>query len=246
MVTRQQEYEIQRAMAGLRVTVQKRMTSALRVVAEQYSGDPRRFRDAAIGVVQNMVKEHGAQAGEFTAQWYNALRTDEGIRGRYIARGWVGDYDAEVAETIRRAVGELFEDAPDLEHVFKSITDRASKYVADQGHETIRRNSASDPQSRGWRRVAHGETCDFCLVLVGRGGVYTRSSVRFKSHVACNCSAVPSWDPNAAEVPSIAYEASARTSALSREQRQAMNERLQAYIGQNRSELDDLRASLGS
>lgn len=233
-------------MAGLRVVVQKRMTAALRVVAEQYAGDPRRFRDAAIGVMQNLTKEYGAQAGEFSAQWYNALRADEGIRGRFVARGWIGDYDEQVAATIRRAVGELFTDAPDLSGVFASITDRASKYVADMGHETVRRNAIRDPEASGWRRVAHGETCDFCLMLVGRGGVYTREGVRFKSHVKCNCTAAPSWDANAPEVPTIAYQASARTSSMSREERQAHNERIQSYIEQNRESLDSLRSELSA
>lgn len=244
MPTPAQERELQRALAGLRVTVQKRMTAALRVVAEQYAGDPVKFRNTAIGVVQNLTKEYGAQAGAFAAEWYNAMRTDEGIRGRYVAKGWIGDYDIQVAETIRRVVGELFEEAPDIEAVLNSITERAAKYVSDTGHETIRRNSISDPQAAGWQRVAHGETCDFCLVLVGRGGVYTRSTVRFKSHVGCNCTASPSWDLSLPEVPTEAYMASARIQSLSVEQRQIMNERLQAYIEQNRAELDALRVSL--
>lgn len=246
MPTPQQEYDLQRALAGLRVTVQKRMTAALRVVAEQYAGDPTRFRDTAIGVVQNLTRDYGAQAGEFAAAWYNAMRLDEGIRGRYVAQGWIGDYDVRVAQTVRRAVGELFEDAPDVDNVFSSITDRASKYVTDTAHETIRRSSVSDPQAHGWRRVAHGETCDFCLVLVGRGGVYTRSTVLFKSHTHCNCTASPEWDSTAHEVPTEAYMASARTQSLSAEQRQIMNDRLQAYIEQNRDELDALKVSLNS
>jgi hypothetical protein len=194
--------------------------------------------------MQNLTKEYGVQAGTFASEWYNAIRLDEGIRGRYVAKGWIGDYDAQVAETIRRAVADLFTDAPDLSHVFQVITERAAKYVADMGHETIRRNAARDPQARGWKRVAHGETCDFCLLLVGRGGVYTRESVRFKSHVKCNCTASPSWDQNAPEVPTIAYEASARTSTMSREERQIVNERIQGFIEQNRSELNTLRSDL--
>lgn len=233
-------------MAGLRVTVQKRMTAALRVVAEQYAGDPRRFRDAAIGMVQNLTREHGAQAGEFAAQWYNALRSNESIRGRYIATGWIGDYDIEIAATIRRAVGGIFEEAPDLDHVLSSITGKAAQYVSDTGHETVRRNAVRDPQARGWKRTAHGETCDFCLMLVGRGGVYTRSSVQFRSHGGCNCGAAPSWDPNAVEVPEIAYQASASTHSMTREQRKAHNERIQAWIESNQPELADLRESISA
>lgn len=237
-------YLYQRGLAGLRVTVQRRMTAALRVVAERYPDDPVRFRDASIGVMQNLTREYGAVAGQFSADWYNAMRSQEGIRDRYVARGFIGDYDEQVAQTIRRAVGDLFTAAPDLEAVFASITDKASKYVADNGRETVRRNSFTDPRGQGWHRVAIGETCDFCLMLTGRGGVYTRSSVRFKSHVKCNCACAPSWDANAVEVPDIAYEASARTASLSPRQRDEMNKRIRDWIGGNSDELASLRESL--
>lgn len=243
-MTPAQEYEMQRALAGLRVTVQKRMTAALRVVAEQYAGDPRRFRDAAIGVIQNLTKQYGAQAGQFAAQWYNAMRSDAGIRDRFVARGYIGDYDDEVAETIRRLVGDLFTDAPDLEAVFQSITERASKYVADDARETVRRNAGRDPRARGWRRVAHGETCDFCLMLVGRGGVYTDESVRFASHVHCNCTAVPEWNQNVPEVPTIAYQASASRQGMSDKARAKLNRNIQSWIADNQDYLNSLRSDV--
>lgn len=235
---------MQRALAGLRVTVQKRMTAALRVVAEQYPGDPRRFRDAAIGVMQNLTKQYGAQAGQFAAQWYNAMRLDEGIRDRFVARGYIGDHDEQVAETIRRLVGDLFTDAPDLEAVFNSIAERAAKYVNDDGRETIRRNANRDPKASGWRRVAHGETCDFCLMLVGRGGVYRDDTVKFKSHVECNCGAVPDWDPNAPEVPTIAYEASASRQGMSDKARAQLNRNIQSWIDDNQDYLSSLREDI--
>lgn len=235
---------MQRAMAGMRVLVQKRMTAALRVVAEQYPGDPRRFRDAAIGVMQNLTKQYGAQAGEFAAQWYNAMRLDEGLRDRFVARGYIGDYDAEVAGTVRRLVGDLFTEAPDLEAVFEAISARAAMYVSDNGFETVRRNAGRDPRARGWRRVAHGETCDFCLMLVGRGGVYTDRTVTFKSHVKCNCGAVPEWNPNVPEVPTIAYQASASREGMSDKARAQLNRNIQSWISDNQDYLNSLRADI--
>jgi hypothetical protein len=234
---------MQRALANLRVVVQQRMTAALRVVAEQYAGDPRRFRDAAIiGVMQNLTRQYGGTAGAFAAEWYNAMRSNEGIRDRFIARAYIGIDDAAVAATVRRAVGEMFEDAPDLEQVFKAIVDRGGQYVQDAARETVVRNTNADPRARGWQRVAFGETCDFCLMLVGRGGVYTRDSARFKSHVDCDCGAVPSWDQAAAEVPSIAYVASSRPASESA--RKVMNARIQSWIETHQEELAELRASL--
>lgn len=245
MVSAQEAYELQRAMAGMRVLVQKRMVAALRVVAERYPNDPRRFRDASIGVMQNLTKEYGSQAGAFAAEWYNAMRSNEGIRDRFVARAYLGsDIDEEVAGTVRRLVGDLFTEAPDLEAVFAAIAERSAKYVADQGHNTIRRNSFRDPRARGWQRLAHGETCDFCLLLVGRGGVYVEQTVTFKSHVKCNCTAGPVWDESLPEVPTIAYEASARTSSMSPKARAESNQRIQEWIAGHSDELSELRASL--
>lgn len=42
----------------------------------------------------------------------------------------------------------------------------------------------------GWRRVAAGRGCPFCLMLVSRGAVYSRTSVTFRAHGHCRCSAV--------------------------------------------------------
>lgn len=245
MPTREETREMQRAMVGLRTVVEARMRVALGRVAEQYT-DPARFRDAAIVVTQQLTRQYGAQAGVFAAQWYNTLRAQESLRTRYVASGLVGDYDTQVEQTVRRAVAGLFSDTPDVVGVLTVITNRAGKYVTDNGWETVRRNSHRDPEAVGWRRVAIGETCDFCLMLTGRGGVYSRESVQFRSHSGCNCGAAPAWDQDAVEVPEIAYQASARTSGMSETQRAAHNERIQEWITRNRSSLDELREELAA
>lgn len=235
--------ELQRAQAGLAAVVERRLNAVLAQLVEQ-AGDPRQLRDAIIGVTQLMIREHGQAAGVMAADWYARTRRAAGIVSPFTPGIFVPDFSQQAEATVRRVIGPLFEGTKDLTSAIDSITAKAAEYVVDGARETVRRNTNRDPRSSGWRRVAIGETCDFCLMLVGRGGVYKRDTVRFKSHTRCNCAAAPSWDPNAPEVPTEAYEASARTSSMTREQRQAMNERLQAYIEQNRVELDALRESL--
>lgn len=235
--------ELQRAQAGLAATVERRLNAVLVQLVERGAG-PRETRDAIIGVTQLMVRQHGHVAGVMSANWYTRTRRSAGIVSPYTPGVFVPDFSRQTEATVRRLIAPAFEGSDDLTNVIYSISSKAAEYVADGARETVRQNAVRDPRASGWRRVAHGDTCDFCLTLVGRGGVYMRSTVRFKSHAHCNCTAAPSWDPNAPEVPSIAYEASQRTSTMTREQRQAMNERLQAWIGEHRSELDDLRAQL--
>jgi hypothetical protein len=56
--------------------------------------------------------------------------------------------------------------------------------------ETTMRTFQERRAVEGWRRVAAGRGCAFCLMLVGRGAVYSRTSVHFRSHGHCRCSAV--------------------------------------------------------
>lgn len=242
MVSGQAAADLARAQASLRATVQQRMTAALRTVAEQYAGDPVKFRNTAIGVTQNLTKQYGRMGAEFSAQWYNAMRANESVRGRYVAQAFIGDYDEQVAQTVRRAVGELFTDAPDLDKAFTAITEKAGKYVADSGRETVRRNSIRDPQARGWKRVPVGPTCDFCMMLVGRGGVYTRESARFASHGSCNCAAVPEWDSSVPEVSEEVYAAAEPTEGMSKSERKLHNQKIQEYVEKNPEAIAEARA----
>jgi len=196
------------------------------------------FRNTVIGITQLMVREYGQAAGEFAADWYNDMRLTAGVGGGFTATAAVQSFDEAIEETVRRSVASLFTDAPDLTEVITAVTSKAGQYTVDGARNTIRANSIRDPKSSGWKRVAHGETCDFCLMLVGRGGVYREATATFKSHGGCDCGAVPSWDSAAPEVPTIAYQASTRSADATASVR--------FWIETHQSELDDLRASLAN
>src|SRR5690606_14613463 len=98
--------------------------------------------------------------------------------------------------------------------------------------ETVRRNAFRDPASGGWQRVAVGKTCDFCLLLVGRGGVYRRDSAFFASHGSCDCAAVPSWAKSAPEVEVDVYVASRRTTGMRPAEKQRHNEVIRRAIAE--------------
>ena len=62
-----------------------------------------------------------------------------------------------------------------------------------QRYESLAVSAVADPAARGWGRFAHGETCDFCLMLTSRGDVYTDRTAVFASHDWCDCGAGPIW-----------------------------------------------------
>ena len=64
----------------------------------------------------------------------------------------------------------------------------ATRLVLEGDRETTMRTFAERDEVEGWRRVAgSGSPCPFCLMLVGRGAVYSKQTARFQSHDRCSC-----------------------------------------------------------
>ena len=70
-------------------------------------------------------------------------------------------------------------------------------------------NSIKDPAARGGSVSVAATTCNFCHMLITRGDVYRQSTVDFRSHDNCRCSAESVFGKiSSAEMR--AYERSAR------------------------------------
>lgn len=245
-----EQLEFIRAEAGIRAAVEGRLTAVLMNLAT-YGSSPGEIRDSIAMLTRQLVREYGQAAADFAADWYNDTRLNSGVRGAFTAMGATQDFTVQIDETVRRAVGTLFTDEPNVAVMVQSIVSKSSQYAVDGARNTIAQNSYRDPQSAGWQRIPNGATCDFCLLLVGRGGVYKRSTAFFRSHGDCDCGAAPSWDLDAVEVPKIAYEASSRMQGLrdaaARGSRAAQRNldayrgRVQQYIADNQAEFAQLR-----
>jgi hypothetical protein len=57
------------------------------------------------------------------------------------------------------------------------------------GRDTVVRASTKDPAAEGWERVIEAGACAFCAMLAGRGAVYKESTVDFRAHDHCHCTA---------------------------------------------------------
>lgn len=243
MVSASSAAELRRGQEEIRKLVEGRMATWVEQIASYPNLTPGQIRNALIEQTKFVVAQYGDVAASMAAEWYDDIRLTEGVAGKYRAVTAASPYQADAVDgMVRRAVGPLFGEVPNVDAVVLAIATNTGKYVLGASRETVRRNSIRDPFASGWQRVARGEACDFCLMLVGRGGVYKKSTAFFASHGDCNCAAVPSFDRSAPEVDVKLYSASRRTTGMSRSQRSSHNELIRNYITDNQPEFAALRS----
>lgn len=88
-----------------------------------------------------------------------------------------------------------------------TLSGAAQRLTAAPARETITRTVAERDEVAGWRRVSDGDPCFFCSMLISRGAVYSRETVRFQSHDSCGCIPEPLYrrEPEPPEVREL-YE----------------------------------------
>lgn len=244
-----------RAQAGLRAAVEGQLTALAETILSHRLG-PILTREALIQGIQALVTQYGTAAAVMAAEWYDDLRAMKGIPDTFTATPLTQDFSEQIDRTVRRAIAPLFTENYNIGAIANSIVVKASQYAIDGARNTVIENTRLDPRSAGWQRIPNGPTCDFCMMLVGRGGVYREKSVGFRAHAHCDCAVAPSWDLNAAEVPKIAYQASERMEALRRRadagdrsasrQLKAYRGRVQSYMAEHQDEFARLREAYGA
>lgn len=174
---------------------------------------PERARDELLVAVPALTTAYGAGAAVVSADWYDAVRIEEGVTGRFSAR-MADPFPTEyVQDRVRFGARHLFTETP--AQMLPFLSGAVQEYALQPGRDTIQQSTAADPQAVGWHRETRAGACKFCVMLAGRGGVYFKEkSASFAAHGNCMCVAVPSWDANAREVPVSAYVASERMGAL--------------------------------
>jgi hypothetical protein len=150
-------------------------------------------RDALLLSLPDLVDLYGSAAATLAADWYEDLRADEEIRGRFTATPATLP-DAGRSEALARwAVDPMFTADPDKLKALERASGGLQRIIANGSRETIAGSSIDDLKANGWQRTGRG-ACGFCAMLISRGSVYTESSAAFASHDHCNCSAVPAFD----------------------------------------------------
>ena len=139
--------------------------------------------DALVTAIPDLVNVYGAAAGALAADWYDELRDESEVPG---------SFRAVVPEIRDPGAAALVGWASQFANLLEMVQGGVQRRILNVARETITASSVADPKARGWQRVGHGE-CDWCLMLISRGGVYTRASADFASHDSCRCTAQPAW-----------------------------------------------------
>lgn len=153
---------------------------------------PEAAREALLGYLPELIRVHGLSAAAVAADWYDEIREQDGVRGRFRATPMEPqDVAVRCEATVRRTAGYLFTDTPAL--MLPALIDPATRYVLEPARATITEATVADPAARGWRRYTRAGSCDFCQMLAGRGHVYSSRTATFESHGHCHCVAAPTW-----------------------------------------------------
>lgn len=174
--------------------------------------DPAEVTGLALAVAPDLTLTYADVAAALSADQYDEWRDQAAARGRFRASPADLASVDQIEAGVRNAVGPLWKVVPDADSARVLLAGTLVRHVMNGSSDTIVGNTRTDPTAVGWERHVRGDACGFCRMLAGRGGVYRRDTVTFRSHDHCNCVAAPSWDPDAEEPLAIAYVASKRTS----------------------------------
>ncbi len=148
-------------------------------------------KQALNDVLPALVETYGLAAAALAADWYDELRLESDVRGKFTAN------PAEVVETGAEAlagwgVSPLYQAEPDWAAARVLVEGGLQRRIANASRLTVVESSLADPGARGWQRVGAG-ACAFCQMLISRGAVYTEAGADFASHDHCHCTAVPAF-----------------------------------------------------
>ncbi len=154
-------------------------------------------------VMPALVDQYGGAAAAVTAEWYDDYRADLNVGGNYTPLPAATDLGAEALAGWGASLAQA-----EWATAFAQIAGGLTLRVFTASRDTITDATVADPQARGWQRAGAGE-CSFCRMLIGRGAVYTKSSVTFGAHDHCRCTAVPAFGGR--PVPVKPYQVTDRT-----------------------------------
>lgn len=153
---------------------------------------PDDIRDGLLDTLPRMMAVYGSAAATLGADWYDDLREDAGVRGRFQAIPAELPDRGRTDALARWSVGPLYAANPDRTLTLSKLTGGFERIIFNADRDTITRSAIQDPGARGWAREGAGE-CDLCQLLLGRGAVYTEESSQFETHDRCKCVGVPAF-----------------------------------------------------
>lgn len=144
-------------------------------------------RTALRDILPALVRTYGMAAASLAADWYDEAREIAAVSGAFTALP--ADLGASGADALALWATEHGTDIDSI----KALTEGGlSRRISNYSRQTVMGSALADPAADGWQRVGVG-SCAFCAMLIGRGAVYSESTVDFSSHDWCNCGAAPAF-----------------------------------------------------
>jgi hypothetical protein len=150
-----------------------------------------KVRDGLLDVLPGLVNTYFLSAASVSADWYDLMRLEAGVRKRFAAVMPDAPTDGRAEALARWSVAPLFSDSPAVDIALVKVLGGLSRTVLNGARETVVQSTRADPARVGWRRVGAGG-CDYCRARIGT--VVYEASVDFESHDNDHCDAVPEFD----------------------------------------------------
>jgi hypothetical protein len=181
-----------RALNGLTAAMQRDFT---RIWMRLDLSNPDTLRDPLAVVLEEIADRYGTASAALAADFYDDMREDVVKAGpRFTPRMAEVPGPKRFQSLAGWGIGPLFGEDPDSVKALHKLTGGLQLVVGNAYRETIMGSSIADPAARGWQRVADGNACAFCLMLEGRGAVYSEAGADFASHDHCGCTAEPAFE----------------------------------------------------
>ena len=157
-------------------------------------------RTLATGLAVDLVDYYGGLAAAGAADWYDQMRYDSRVAGRYTARPVVPLIPEQVEANVRWSVGPMFDAVPRPGAALDRLAGSLQKLTAAADRATVLNAARRDPVRVRWARSARPSCCAFCAMLASRGAQYvSETTASFDSHDHCFCIALPLF--TAADTP---------------------------------------------
>lgn len=197
-------------------------------VFDRFSGPPEVVRAALLESVPAEIAYFSDGSAALAADTYEEERELAKVASRFAALPVVLDRTVKVRRAIAWVAEPLFLVEPNRLLVGSRLAEVIQFEVARPNRDTTLENRRRDPAAAGWRRIARGGACKFCLMLAARGAVYRQASVTFAAHPACHCVAQPVFSTDdTVEASVVQYTASKRN------QTPAQKANLKQYLADN-------------
>lgn len=167
--------------------------------------DARGAKEALNDLLPEVIAAYHGAAAAAAADFYDDVREAAEARGTFSPVVMDSDRQLGTDELVKWALATAQDGGTFQSLIIGGVTKR----IANGARDVVTRSSIADPAARGWMRIGAGN-CDFCAMLIGRGSVFSESTVDFASHDHCNCGAAPAFNPGQVRAVKSEYVPSAR------------------------------------